>query len=308
MKEHPVAELTVIRCNHNYNAWKAVRSEVGWAFAGTFRPFERPTAADAVAAGALSGVPCKTVDITDAACRIAPWDTLPRAMSDAVCAATACGGKVLSLNGYCMLAPAVAGGLMRGLPAGTRLGVVWLDAHYDNVVLETTEAHETTLVGIPLSTLIGATASAWRTTSCKMPEPLPASCLLHADGRVWVPEERESALASGMRIVEESEFADLEQWKRHVTSLADAVDALYVMFDADIMAAEWVPGFYRAEPGGLSREEVLKRVACVMETGKVVAASTWCFDFDREPEAVRANAESQGAVVQEILAGWGFSS
>lgn len=30
-----------------------------------------------------------------------------------------------------------------------------------------------------------------------------------------------------------------------------------------------------------------------METGKVVAASTWCFDFDREPEAVRVNAESQ---------------
>lgn len=125
---------------------------------------------------------------------------------------------------------------------------------------------------------------------------------------MWVPEERESALASGMRIVEESEFADLEQWKRHVTSLADAVDALYVMFDADIMAAEWVPGFYRAEPGGLSREEVLERLACVMETGKVVAASTWCFDFDREPEAVRVNAESQGAVVQEILTGWGFSS
>ena len=51
--------------------------------------------------------------------------------------------------------------------------------------------------------------------------------------------------------------------------MADAVDALYVMFDADIMAAEWVPGFYRAEPGGLSREEVLERLACVMETGKV---------------------------------------
>ena len=78
-----MTELTVIRCNHNYNAWKAVRSEVGWAFAGTFRSFERPTAADAVASGALSGVPCKTVDITDAACSIAPWDTLPRAMSDA---------------------------------------------------------------------------------------------------------------------------------------------------------------------------------------------------------------------------------
>ena len=120
-----MTELTVIRCNHNYNAWKAVRSEVGWAFAGTFRSFERPTAADAVASGALSGVPCKTVDITDAACSIAPWDTLPRAMSDAVCAAATRGDKVLSLNGYCMLAPAVAGGLMRGLPAGTRLGVVW---------------------------------------------------------------------------------------------------------------------------------------------------------------------------------------
>ena len=51
-----------------------------------------------------------------------------------------------------------------------------------------------------------------------------------------------------------------------------------------------------------------QRLACVMETGKVVAASTWCFDFDREPEAVRVNAESQGAVVQEILTGWGFSS
>ena len=72
-----MTELTVIRCNHNYNAWKAVRSEVGWAFAGTFRSFERPTAADAVASGALSGVPCKTVDITDAACSIAPWTPFP---------------------------------------------------------------------------------------------------------------------------------------------------------------------------------------------------------------------------------------
>ena len=143
-----MTELTVIRCNHNYNAWKAVRSEVGWAFAGTFRSFERPTAADAVASGALSGVPCKTVDITDAACSIAPWDTLPRAMSDAVCAAATRGDKVLSLNGYCMLAPAVAGGLMRGLPAGTRLGVVWLDAHYDNVVLEAPK-RMTTLVRHP---------------------------------------------------------------------------------------------------------------------------------------------------------------
>lgn len=54
-----MTELTVIRCNHNYNAWKAVRSEVGWAFAGTFRSFERPTAADAVASGALSACPAR---------------------------------------------------------------------------------------------------------------------------------------------------------------------------------------------------------------------------------------------------------
>lgn len=301
-----MAELTVIRCNQNYNAWKAVRSEVGWAFAGAYRPFERATAADAVEAEVLSNIPHTTVDVTDAAKTTAPWDTLPRAMADAVGAAISRGDKVLSLNGYCMLAPAVAGGLMHGLRPGTKLGVVWLDAHYDNVVLETTEAEETTLVGIPLSTLIGCTAGEWRKQSCKLAEPLSPSRLLHAGGRVWVPEERECALSCGMRIVGEEQFADLTQWKNAVDSLAEEVDALYVMFDADVMAASWIPGFYRTEPGGLSRDEVLERLGYVMATGKVAAASTWCFDFDRAPAEVRATADTQAAVVETILRGWGW--
>ena len=52
------------------------------------------------------------------------------------------------------------------------------------------------------------------------------------------------------------------------TSVVSCASALYVMFDADIMAAEWVPGFYRAEPGGLSREEVLERLAWRFLGGK----------------------------------------
>lgn len=298
--------LTVIRCNHNYNAWKAVRSETGWAFAGVFRPFEKPTAADAVEESALSLIPHTTVDVTDAAKGTAPWDTLPRALSDAVCAAVKQGDKVLSLNGYCMLAPAVAGGIARALPPQAKLGVVWLDAHYDDIVLETTGVDETTLVGIPLSTLVGCTADEWRVNSCKLAKPIPGDRVLHADGRVWVDEERNTILQSGVRLVDEQGFADLERWRQAVADFAAEVDAIYLMFDADIMAAEWIPGFYRAEPGGLSREEVLARLACVMGTGKVAAASTWCFDFDRSPEAVQATAESQEAVVKEILNGWGF--
>lgn len=301
-----MSELTVIRCNQNYNAWKAVRGEVGWAFAGTFRPFERTTAADMVTDAVLSQVPRVTVDITDAAKGPAPWDTLPRAMSDAVRDAVARGDKVLSLNGYCMLAPAVAGGILRGLPAESKLGVVWLDAHFDDIVLETTSVEETTLVGIPLSTLIGCTAEDWRIASCKLDPPLPASHVLHADGRVWVPEEMDTTTASGMRLVDEEGFADFAGWQREVADLAQEVDALYVMYDADVMASEWVPGFYRAEPGGLSRDEVLARLQCVMETGKVVAASTWCFDFDRDPADVEVNAATQASVVETILRGWGW--
>lgn len=297
--------LTVIRCNHNYNAWKAVRSEIGWAFAGTFRPFERRTAADIVTDTVLAGFPHATVDVTDAAKGTAPWDTLPRALSDAVCEAIARGDRVLSLNGYCMLAPAVAGGIMRGLPAGSKLGVVWLDAHFDDIVLEVTSADETTLVGIPLSTLIGRTADEWRISSCKLADPVPTARVLHADGRVWVPEEMETAETSGMRLVNEEGFADRDRWQREVADLAREVDALYVMYDADIMASEWVPGFYRPEPGGLSRNEVLDRLQCVMDTGRVVAVSTWCFDFDRGPADVQANAETQAQVVQTILKGWG---
>lgn len=299
-----MSELTVIRCNHNYNAWKAVRSEIGWAFAGTFRPFERRTAADIVTDTVLTGFPHATVDITDAAKGTAPWDTLPRAMSDAVQAAIARGDRVLSLNGYCMLAPAVAGGIMRGLPAGSKLGVVWLDAHFDDIVLETTSVDETTLVGIPLSTLIGCTADEWRISSCKLADPVPADQVLHADGRVWVSEEMDTAVASGMRIIGDKDFADRQRWQHEVASLAEEVDALYVMYDADIMAAEWVPGFYRPEPGGLPRNEVLDRLRCVMDTGKVVAVSTWCFDFDREPADVKANADTQASVVRTVLRSW----
>lgn len=229
-----------------------------------------------------SGLPYETIKITrDDYPDLEPYKAVPRAFSDHVYKAIKEGNKVLTSSGYCIYAPAIIGGIQRAIGEDKKIGVVWIDAHSDNVIVEDTSRDSVTLVGVPVSTFLGQTMVKWSQEDCKLNRIIDSDHLLISDVRCSDEECIRNLNRTQAHWLKENEFENQELWQQEVNTLASKVDAIYLMVDADILLAKHIPAYFRKEPGGHSIDIVMRNVATVMNTNKVVAFSTFCFDFDK---------------------------
>ena len=251
------------------------------------------------------GLPYTVEEITGAPYpALAPHEAIPLHFAEACRRAAAAGDRILTSSGYCAFAPAVLGGLQQALGPEKKVGLVWVDAHCDNVIVEETERPDLRFVAVPLSTIAGQTMRDWGRDFCRMARPLTAGEILLGDGHCSGAEEYENLARAGIDRVLPAEFADTARWAARVQALADRVDAIYLMVDVDILRNEYIPAYFRPEPGGHALETVLGNVRAVMRTGKVLAFSCFCVDFDKYAQGGETTFESGRQIIEAGLAAW----
>lgn len=300
--------LTVLECPYPYAAWYANNTCEPPVFRSSERHFEhRPMTDDFRACGlyAAAGVPYEVQELRrETYPELPPHEAVPRDVSDRVCEAILAGRHVLLASGYCVYAPAAVGGMQRALGTDARIGIVWIDAHADCVVLERKSEMRPTLVGIPLSSALGLTAETWRADACGLTQPISPQNVLASDLRRSDDASLKTVLDAGCTVLDEATFEDGAIWEREVRTLAERVDAIYLAIDADILRPEFVPAYFRPEPGGHTPETVVERARAVLATGKVRAASTFCFDFDKTGPERDVTCLNAMRVIGGVLQGW----
>lgn len=199
---------------------------------------------------------------------------------------------------------AIAGGIERAVGPDKKIGVIWIDAHADNRIAETTESLDIRLVGVPVSVMVGQTAEDYRKKVCGLTVPIAGEHILVSDGRMNIPEFDENLKNAGSKKVSGEIFDDPEKWKEEIQKLADQTDLLYLSVDADILAAEWIPAYAKYVPDGHSLETVKQNVQIVMETGKVIAFSLFCVDFDRYDMGGEKTYSSGKEILEAGLTSW----
>lgn len=275
--------LTVVECDCRECYWRLDRKGKGFEIFDPVSKYEQRRDVDVYhLCGVYSrmGVPIDVREIDYGQYQqYRPSDGIPRNFSDLVYEAVKNGNAALVPAGFCMYAPAVAGGVQRAVGKDKKLGLVWIDAHSDNRIAE--ERESTTFVGIPVSTMAGQTCEKWRKESCGLEVPLEGKNMLLSDIRICDEEGLRNIENAGISILTSSDFENPEVWDKAIAELAARVDAIYLSVDMDILRYEYTPAYIKHVPGGHSIERVMRNVRTVTATGKVAAFSLFCADFDR---------------------------
>lgn len=299
--------LNVLECPYPYVGWYADDLDSA-GFNSWTKPFEnRSMTEDFKLCGVYGagGVPYEIVEFDrEAYPHLPPHEAIVQDLSDKVCTAISDGCSVYVSSGYCVYAPAILGGMQRALGCEARLGIVWIDAHADSVVLGKPGTEHATLVGIPLSTSIGLTAPDWRCRACGLAVPCDPRNVLASDLRASDEQCLEMVRHAGVVHLRENQFENRALWAEEVRHLADRVDAIYLSIDADILSPEYVPAYYREEPGGHDPWTLLENMSSVFATGKVAALSTFCFDFDKVGDKREVTCLNAMRVIGGALKTW----
>jgi arginase len=201
-------------------------------------------------------------------------------VADEVAAAVRVGSCPLVVAGDCTTSLGVMAGLQR---AGVDAAVVWLDAHGDVQTVETTTSGY--VGGMPLRLLVGY-----------RPRLICEGLGLRA-----VPEER--VMLVGARDLDPPEVEFLASSPIIQSDVADfqVHDApggpLYVHLDVDIFDPSYLPGLRFPVPDGPTRDNVVKTVRALLDTGRVAAMGVACTWYPGYEAGQRANA-----ALQQILA------
>ncbi len=303
----PVSELLILECDQCHNEWKVDMTSGHAVVSASPRPFTGPRdVAYYKEHGiyAAAGVPYREEEVrpSDSPSENACF-AVCRSFSDRICASVQKGIPVVIPTGYCLYAPAVAGGIRRALGDAARIGVVWIDAHSDNRIAETAPG-PMRFVSLPVSALAGQTYEEWRRDVCGLTVPCRGGDLLVSDARMRDEACSRNLEAAGAVCLSGEAFEDEAAWRAAAEDLAERVDAVYLSVDADILRTEDIPAYIKQVPGGHAPETVSRNIRTVMETGKVIAFSLFCFDFDLYENGGETNFRSGAALLRAGLGAW----
>jgi arginase len=197
----------------------------------------------------------------------------------------------LVVAGNCNVTLGVRAGLQRS--GAHEAALVWLDAHGDFNTPDTTETGY--LDGMPLAMLCGRAYREAVEHGLVM-EALDEAAVAHAGGRDFDRRERDSLLASAVRVV------DGEALRRRgpVETLVPALDALaderrdamglepqdappaHLHVDLDVLDPAAAPGVTFPSPNGLSAAQLLEVIDLASERFALVALTVTSFTPDRD--------------------------
>lgn len=150
-----------------------------------------------------------------------------------------------------------------------RVGLVFIDAHGDFNVPETTLSGM--LGGMPVAVAAGHALNNLRNTA-GLAEPLPMSHIVWGGVRDLDPLERERFNEYEVQQFSVDDIRELTpNLRRHIETLAERVDYIYVHIDMDVLDPAEVPGHGLAVANGPSSRELADAIALWFENPKTVA-------------------------------------
>lgn len=200
----------------------------------------------------------------------------------------------------------IGAALTSDLFVGQRLGVVWIDAHYDAHTAKTTSSGHVN--GMPLATLLGkGTRTLRRPISNRKISPLH---VLHVGAGKADCEPEEIALFQKLDIpcfdqarLRNGGWLPVLQ-ALHV--LARSVEHIWVSFDLDAVNQRWAPGVAFPNKAGLDRNSLLWFAERLALTKKIIGADIVEHTAQREeydvcgrPKTAMLAAEFAQRIMQE---------
>ena len=297
--------LRAVEFNCRETVWRIYNKPEGFEIVDVIEPYEQRRDVDLFHECGVygkTGMPYEVFEIDPDTAPLKPYQGVLKQFSDLVCEGIRKGEAVLVPTGFCMYAPAVAGGIQRAIGKDKTIGVVWIDAHCDNRVAE--EAEMTRFVGIPVSTMVGQTFESWRKEYCGLEVPVSGKNLIASDIRVIDEHCLKNMLDAEIVHLTAADFKNEAVWKDAIGKLAERVDAIYLSVDMDILHNSLTPAYIKCVPGGHTLETVTRNVRIVMETGKVLAFSLFCADFDRYENGGELTYQSAMKIISAGLENW----
>lgn len=300
-------KLRIIECDYCYAKWRAEIVDGDEVYTSGIRKYKHPRSTDHMHewdSYQVSGADTEIYEVDHMRYQPEqPCIAVTQDYSDAVYEGLSEGKAILAAGGYCNYAPAIVGGIQRAYGKSAEIGVVWIDAHADNVIVENSDG-PVRLVGVPVSTMLGQTLPGYRKNVCGLEIPVKGSNMILSDIRIMDERSAESLESAGTVRLDASQFDDDNAWKEQIQALADRVDVIFLMVDADILKFENIPSYEKRVPYGHDLSTVVRNVETVIRTGKVSAMATFCFDFDHfERDTARTN-ESVRTIIEAAIKAW----
>lgn len=181
---------------------------------------------------------------------------------------------------------------------GKRLGLVWIDAHYDAHTAATTSSGHAN--GMPLATLLGRGAHSLRRAIGN--RKIKPEHILHIGAGKADCEPEEIALFEKLQVpCFNQERLRRDGWMpayQALLALSRSVDHLWVSFDLDAVNERFAPGVAFPNKAGLERNGVLWFAERLTMTGKVIGADivehtpvSEAYDMNRRPKTATLAAD-----------------
>lgn len=233
-----------------------------------------------------------------------PYIAFAKDYSDKVYESLKTGNGFLATGSYCTHIPSILGGIRRAVGADKKIGVIWLDAHADNFIVEDTAVEKLRLLGVPMSTFLGQTYENWRQEAGLVP-PIAGGDTLVSDFRYFDEESDRNLQRAGVQVLSQKIFNQPEKWKEAVDELAQRVDVLFMHVDGDILHHDYLPAYEYDVVNGNDLEVVKENIAAVAKTGKLIGATVMCIGFENKPDRLRDVNNMNGIrLVSSILRNW----
>lgn len=177
-------------------------------------------------------------------------------------------------------------GVMAALPEGSRLGLVWIDAHMDAHTFETTPSGN--VHGMPVAGLLGQ--GDWQLqriyggTLHLQPEHL-----VQLGVRSFEPPEQRLLQRLGVQVIPMRELRAPGALRARLVAVVEGLtrrtDGIGISIDLDAVDPGDVPSVGVPEPGGIAADELAEALAAIADTPRLVGMEIAEFCPRREGDA-----------------------
>lgn len=189
-------------------------------------------------------------------------------------------------------------GVLKGLPPGNELGLIWLDAHMDAHTFATTPSGN--IHGMPVAALLGKgdkqLMAMYPASRCIKPENL-----ILIGVRSYEAAEYALLQEANVKIVFADQITDFSQTLyAAIEQLSRTCGTIGISLDLDFIAPEDAPGVETPAPGGVKAADVLAALAAV--NGHPLICGLEISEFNPENDSDGKTLQLMKALIEAFYA------
>lgn len=202
-----------------------------------------------------------------------------RAVADEAARAVGVGASPVVLAGNCGVTLGVVAGL--GAASGSRVGVLWCDAHGDLQQPHTTASGFFDGMGLAM-----LTGRVWQTLAASVPghTPLPDEAAVLVGGHDLDEAEEELIAGSALTHLPPRAFADGDAVTDVLDRLAAQVDVIHLHVDLDVLDTAIAPANSYAVPGGVQPADLVRLAREAAARRPLVSLTVASWDPSLDPQ------------------------